>query len=320
MLLGGASRLSSDHLPILLFVTLFPVFRPNQRSPSFNFQKVRWDGFASYIDSYCPSAEEYSSLSLSSAAALFTSLALNGPNLPFLSAASNAILKPGGPLRWKVRLVKDARLLLPLTEVMKIARLSSPLLDAPRQSSPRLRHGRRLAVLLPLNQTPKLYTLFFALSLAHLPRLPPLQTSPTVLLPGNRHRSMSLTCDPTFPFLSQRPCAAEPEATSLSSAEPRALRSLTSPSALLSPLVNFLRLPPTFSRPLPLAQTKLPTVNFGYKRSAGTSFISLLKPNSLITDLLVYVENHLGPFAWSLISENPLYLNLLYPKLTVSYN
>ena len=51
------------------------------------------------------------------------------PNLPFLSAASNALLKPGGLLRWKKRLVKDARLLLPLTEVMKIARLTSPLLD-----------------------------------------------------------------------------------------------------------------------------------------------------------------------------------------------
>ena len=32
------------------------------------------------------------------------------PNLPFLSAASNALLKPGGMLRWKKRLVKDARL------------------------------------------------------------------------------------------------------------------------------------------------------------------------------------------------------------------
>ena len=35
-----------------------------------------------------------------------------------------------------MRLVKNARLLLPLTEVMKIARLTSPLIDAPRQSSP----------------------------------------------------------------------------------------------------------------------------------------------------------------------------------------
>ena len=69
--------LGSDHLPILLSVPLSPVFRPNECPSSFNFQKARWDGFASYFDSHCPSAEEYSSLSLSSAAALFTSLALN---------------------------------------------------------------------------------------------------------------------------------------------------------------------------------------------------------------------------------------------------
>ena len=147
------------------------------------------------------------------------------PNLPFLSAASNALLKPGGLLRWKKRLVKDARLSLTLTEVMKIARLASPLFDAFRQ--PRLRHGRRLALLSHLGQTLNLCTLTFALSLA---RLPPLLTSPTVLLPGNRLRSMLLTCDLTFPFLSQRPCVAEPEATSLSSTEPRALRNLTCPT------------------------------------------------------------------------------------------
>ena len=79
------------------------------------------------------------------------------PNLPFLLATSNALLKPGGLLRWKVQLVKEARLLLMLTEVMKIARLRSPLLDAPRQSSPRprLRHGRRLALLFHPNLNPK---------------------------------------------------------------------------------------------------------------------------------------------------------------------
>ena len=69
--------LGSDHLPILLSVPLSPVFRPNEHPPFFNFRKARWDGFASYFDSHCPSAEEYLSLSLSSAAALFTSLALN---------------------------------------------------------------------------------------------------------------------------------------------------------------------------------------------------------------------------------------------------
>ena len=83
------------------------------------------------------------------------------PNLPFLSAASNALLKPGGLLRWRKRLVKDARLSLPLTEVMKIARLTSPPLDAPRQSSPRprLRHGRRLALLSPKSNPKSVHSL-----------------------------------------------------------------------------------------------------------------------------------------------------------------
>ena len=50
-----------------------------------------------------------------------------GLNFSFLSAASNAILKPGGLLKWKKRLAKDIRLLLQLKEVMKIVRLTSSL-------------------------------------------------------------------------------------------------------------------------------------------------------------------------------------------------
>ena len=91
----------SDHLPILLIITLFPVFRHYKRPTSFNFQKAYWDDFAFYFDSYCPSAEEYSSVS--SVAALFTFLSLNAAKSLFLSVASNAILKPGGPLKWKKR-------------------------------------------------------------------------------------------------------------------------------------------------------------------------------------------------------------------------
>ena len=77
-------NLGSNRLPILLSVPLSPVFFPNERPLSFNFQKARWDGFA-YFDSHCPSAEEYSSLSLSSAATLFTSLTLNAAksSIPF---------------------------------------------------------------------------------------------------------------------------------------------------------------------------------------------------------------------------------------------
>ena len=35
--------LGSDHQPILLSIPLSPVFRPNERPPSINFQKARWD-------------------------------------------------------------------------------------------------------------------------------------------------------------------------------------------------------------------------------------------------------------------------------------
>ena len=159
-----------------------------------------------------------------------------------------------------MRLLKDLRLSLPLTEEMKIAGLASPLLDVLRLSSPgpRLTHGRRLALLSRLSLTINLCTLFFAVSLALLPRLPPLLIFPTFPLSGNRLRSSSFSRDPIFLSPSQRPCVAEPEATFLSSAEPHARRSPTRPSALLSPPLNLLRLPPTYSRPLSLAQAKLP--------------------------------------------------------------
>ena len=76
LLLGGASRpgfslpTNSTNRPSLSDLL------PQQTSPSFNFQKARWDDFALCFDSHCLSAEEYSFLSLSSAAALFTSLIL----------------------------------------------------------------------------------------------------------------------------------------------------------------------------------------------------------------------------------------------------
>ena len=67
----------------LCTIPLSLVFRPNERPPSLNFGKVRWDDFAYYFDYHCPSAEKYSSLS--SSAALFTSLAPNAAKstIPF---------------------------------------------------------------------------------------------------------------------------------------------------------------------------------------------------------------------------------------------
>ena len=69
--------LSFNHLSILLTLPLSPLFRFRVRSPSFNFLKASWNKFAFYFDSRCPPAEEYSTLSLSSGATLFTSLTLN---------------------------------------------------------------------------------------------------------------------------------------------------------------------------------------------------------------------------------------------------
>ena len=128
--------LASDHLPILLTVPLSGIFCPNERLPSFNFQKACWDDFAFYFDSHFFFAEEYLSLSLSFAAALTINF------------------KPDGQLKWKKRLVKEARLSLQLTEVMKIVRLQFPLPDMPRLSSPRWRHGSRLSVVVVVYPTP----------------------------------------------------------------------------------------------------------------------------------------------------------------------
>ena len=69
-----------------------------------------------------------------------------------------------------------------------------------------------------------------------LPHLSLLITFPTVLFPGSRHQSALTTRDPFFLFSSQRLCVAGPEATSSSSDELRALRSLI----LLSLLTEFL--------------------------------------------------------------------------------
>ena len=148
------------------------VFRPNERPPSFNFQKASWDGFASYFNSHCPSAEEYSSLCLSSAAALFTSLTLNAAksSIPF-----GRITRP--PKTWwspeVEQAVSERRKAFAAAHRSDVDRQAYILLlDMPRQSSlrPRLGHGRRLALLSHLSLILNLCTLYFALSLASSPR------------------------------------------------------------------------------------------------------------------------------------------------------
>ena len=52
------------------------------------------------------------------------------PNLPFLLAASNALLRLGDLLRWKKQLVKDAKLSLPLTDEDRQAYISASPCDS----------------------------------------------------------------------------------------------------------------------------------------------------------------------------------------------
>ena len=155
-------------------------------------------------------------------------------------------------------LVKDARLLLSLAEVMKISRLTSPLLDAPHQSTPRprLRHGRRLAFSLTQIKPYKIvYSLLRSITGSpsssffspNFPNCSSPRESASVYVPYLRSH-----------FSTSQPKTLRSRARGypLSFAEPGALRFCH--FALLSSPLNFLRAPPAFPPPLPLAKTKLP--------------------------------------------------------------
>ena len=90
--------------------------------------------------------------------------------------------------------------------------------------------------------------LSFVLSLALLRHLPPL-TSPTVLLPGSRLE---------IPLFCLQPKVLRSRAGGSLSELCRAMCSKESHSVPSSPPLNFLWLPQTSPRPLPLAHTKLP--------------------------------------------------------------
>ena len=248
--------LGSDHLPILLSIPLSPVLRPNERSPSFNFQKARWDGFASYFDSHCPSAEEYSSLSLSSAAALFTSLALNAAKsfIPF-----GRIKRP--PKAWWSPEVEQA-----VSERRKTFAAAQKS-DEDRQAY--ISASRRASSVIAKAKTEAWQTTSSSLS----PRSNPKSVHSLL-----RSIAGSSSSSPNFPnCFSPRELASVYAAyliSHFSVSQPKALRSrargyLTelrratcsveshSSFALLSLPLNFLRLPPTSPRPPPLVQTKL---------------------------------------------------------------
>ena len=171
-------------------------------------------------------------------------------NFPFLSDASNVILKPGGPLKWKKRFVKDVRFLLQLTEVMKIVRFPLPDMLRLPSPKPRVAWQATCSSLSPKSNPKFVYSLLRSVA-------------------GSSSSSSSF---PNFPN-----CSFPRESTSVfadylishfSVSQPKALRSRArgylsvlrqatcpewSHSSFCSPFS-----PAEFLRPLPLVQTKLP--------------------------------------------------------------
>ena len=252
--------LGSDHLPFLSSVPLSTAYRPNERSPSFNFQKACWDGFASYFDFYCPSAEEYSSLSLSSAAALFTSLALNAAksSIPF-----GRIKRP--PKAWWSVEVEEAvsERRKAFTAAHRSDEDCQAYISASRRASSVIAKAKAEAWQTTCTSlSPRFNPKCVHSLLRSIAGSPSLSSSspnfPNCSSPRESASAFAAYLRSHFSVSQPKVRVAEPEATSLSSAEPRALRSLTHPFALPSLQRNFMRLPPTSSHPLPLVQTKLP--------------------------------------------------------------
>ena len=226
---------------------------PQRASPFLQFSEssLRW--FCLLLDYHCPSAEEYSSLSLSSAAALFTSLTLNAAksSIPF-----GRIKRP--PKAWWSAEVEQA-----VSERRKTFAAAHSS-DEDRQAC--IFASRRASSVIAKAKTKAWQTTCSSLSPKSNPK------SVHSFLRYIAGSPSSCSSSPNFPncsspresasvyaaYLRSHFSISQPEATSLSSAEPQARKSLTRPSALLFHMLNFLRLPPTSPNPPPLVQAKLP--------------------------------------------------------------
>ena len=92
-------NLDTDHQ--FYYCALFSTFPTKRMAPFLQFSESN-DFFFHFV-SHRPSVEEYFSLSLSSAAILFTSLTLNAAKFSTSFGRVKPYLKPGGFLKWKKR-------------------------------------------------------------------------------------------------------------------------------------------------------------------------------------------------------------------------
>ena len=293
--------LGSDHLLILLSIPLSPVLRPNERPPSFNFQKARSDGFASYFDSHCPSAEEYSSLSLSSAAALFSSLTLNAAkfSIPF-----HRIKRP--PKAWWSAEMEEA-----VSERRK-AFAAAHRSDEDRQAY--ISVSRRASSVIAKAKTEAWQTTCSSFS----PRSNP--KSVHYLLCSIVGSPSSSSSSPNFPN-----CSSPRESASVYAAYLRSHFSVSQPKALRSRARGYLselrratcpvESHSSFCSPFSLAEFLAAASNFSSSTATGPDKVAcpMLKhlPRSGI-DLLLHIFNlfwssHSFPFIWKTSSIIPIH-------------
>ena len=187
--------------------------------------------------------------------------------------------------------MKDVRLSLPLTEAMKIVRLTSPHPDMPYLSSPRprLRYGKATCTSLSPKSNPKsVYSLLRSVagsssSSSFSPN------SPNSSSPRESTSVFPTTCNSSFRSPSQRLCVADPEDTFPNSAEPRAQG------------VSFVRLLSLFSRSISCGWLKLLFVHCPWPRQ---SCLSHAKASfSLWHGFLLHIFN----LSWSLHSFSSLW-------------
>ena len=205
------------------------------------------------LDYHCPFAEEYSSLCLFAAAAVFTSLTLRAAKsyIPF------GRIKRQPQARWSAE-VKEA------VEERRKVFAAAYRNEQNHQAYTVFRHassviakdkaGATCSSLSPKYNPKSVYSFLRFVAGSS----PSSSSSPNFLncsSPRSQIRFSPIAGDRTFPSSSQKPCVAEPEATYPSSAEPKVLRSRIPFSALPS-LMKFLRGPQTSLHPPPLAQTK----------------------------------------------------------------
>ena len=123
--------LGSDHLPIYITISISPLINSIHHPPSFNYNKARWDDYLIYIDTHCPPPLTLQHFLFLKPPTPLPNSSMMLPLLPFLSAASIVLLKPGGFLKSQMPSQNAERHLQRHTVPKKTIRTISPLVDIP---------------------------------------------------------------------------------------------------------------------------------------------------------------------------------------------